>query len=156
VRALLSSITIQPRPAERQAPARARQTPLALARITDSAGAYSGQSTNPELLQSLVAEVDAAEPVRGEPTCLPALADFVQVDLQTTVGFSPAEDPVHEFTYLAADITGRCPFVFSSTGAVFQTDRGPFLEILQQLRDSRLRRGRPGREQHARLPLGLA
>ncbi|GAB3599798.1 hypothetical protein GCM10027586_02250 [Kineococcus gypseus] len=120
-----------------QAPARASRTPLALARVTDAAGTYGGQSKDPELLQRLVATVDAAAIVQGEPACLPALADFVQVDLQTTTGSVPGEDPVHEFTYLAADVTGRCPLVFSSTGAVLQPDQQPFLDVLQQLRDSR-------------------
>jgi hypothetical protein len=136
VRTLLSSITIDSRPSERLAPARASQTSLALARITDSEGSYSGQSTNPDLLDRLAGVVDSAAPVQGEPACLPALANFVQVDLQTTTGSVPGEDPVQEFTYLAADITGQCPLVFSSTGAVVQPDSSAFLEALQQLRTS--------------------
>lgn len=133
---LLSSITIDPRPAERSAPARASQTPLAVARITDSGGTYSRGSTDAVLLDRLVSVVDAAAPVQGEPSCLPALADFVQVDLQTSIGSVPGEDPVQEFTYLAADVTGRCPLVFSSTGAVVQPDSGPFLDVLRQLSSS--------------------
>ncbi|WP_432492926.1 hypothetical protein [Kineococcus gypseus] len=143
VRALLDSLTIQPRPEERQAPARASSNPVAGATITETTGAWTGQSRDPGLLSRLQEVVDAAARVDGEPDCLPAPGQQAQIDLLTTPDYehdpdgTPTERYLREYTSLLVDFTGRCDLVFSSTGAVLQPDPATFSPLVQQLRDSK-------------------
>ncbi|WP_432496810.1 hypothetical protein [Kineococcus auxinigenes] len=142
VRELLGSVSIQPWPGEREAPARAGTEPVATAVITEAGGAWTGRSTDAVLLGRLQELVDAAPRVQGEPQCLPAPEQQAQVDLLTTAGYEHDEDGLateryqREYTYLLVDVSGTCDVVFSSTGAVLRPERTGFTALLQQLRDS--------------------
>ncbi|WP_432571120.1 hypothetical protein [Kineococcus sp. SYSU DK005] len=143
VRVLLDSLAIQPRPGERQAPARASSNPVAGATITETTGAWTGQSRDPDLLARLQEVVDAAARVDGEPGCLPAPGQQAQIDLLTTPDYehdpdgTPTKRYLREYTYLLVDVTGGCDLVFSSTGAVLRPDPALFGPLVQQLRDSK-------------------
>ncbi|NAZ80913.1 hypothetical protein GTR02_03660 [Kineococcus sp. R8] len=143
VRVLLGGLTIEPRPEERQAPVRASTNPVAGATVTDTTGAWTGQSRDPALLSRLQEVVDAAPRVDGEPDCLPAAGQQAQIDLLTTPDYEHNPDDtateryLREYTYLLVDFTGRCDLVFSSTGAVLRPDPTTFGPLVQQLRDSR-------------------
>ncbi|GAB7191959.1 hypothetical protein NUM3379_26670 [Kineococcus sp. NUM-3379] len=137
-RELLDSVTVAPDPGERDAPVLATGEPLTFGRLTDGPGnGDGGDSADPELLRRIAEAVDGAPRLEGEPGCVPAHADFVQVDLQTSPDSDPATAPVGGYTYLAADITGRCDLVFSSTGAVVRPDPAGFRELLRRLQGSR-------------------
>ncbi|GAA4981662.1 hypothetical protein [Kineococcus glutinatus] len=142
VRALLDSLTIQPRPGERQAPARASSNPVAGATITETTSEWMGQSRDPVLLARLQEVVDTAPLVHGEPDCTFTPGQQAQIDLLTTPDYehnpdhTPTERSLREYTYLAVDLTGACDVVFSSTGAVLRPDTAQFQQLLQELRDS--------------------
>ncbi|PPK90829.1 hypothetical protein CLV92_1224 [Kineococcus xinjiangensis] len=143
VRALLDSITIQPRPEQQQAPARASGNPVAGAVMTEASGEWVSQSRDPILLARLQEVVDTAPLVHGEPDCVLTPGQQAQIDLLTTPDYehnadhTPTQRYLREYTYLAVDLTGGCDLLFSSTGAILRPDPATFGPLVQQLRDSK-------------------
>ena len=136
VRELLDSLTVAPLPGEREVGVRRDRAAVpAFGQVSSNdLGRRTGVTFDRELLTRLVEVVDAAEPVQGDPGCVPEPLQLAELDLRTTWGdIDPAKHPERQYTGIAFDLSGRCDVLFSNTGAVVRPDPAAFGELVAEL-----------------------